>query len=262
MLTLTLLGNTSKRYGAARTNQIGHAFIASGILILLIPWLPFLIVGSLIIGLGYGMITPSASHLLMRYTLPHRRSTVFSIHQIGIPAGGILASSIAPAITVYTSWHWAVLFSASLLVCVVLLMQVRRHHWDDDRDQSAAIITTNPFAGTQAIWAHPKLRLATLAGSCFSWVQFCTATFTVVACVSVLQMDLLIAGTVLSVVQLSSAAGRVLMGWIVDRINNTIIVLGFNAAILIIATIATLFLTPELLIFEELFCLATEDPLY
>ncbi len=249
MLTLTLLGNTSKRYGAARTNQIGHAFIASGILILLTPWLPFLIVGSLIIGLGYGMITPSASHLLMRYTLPHRRSTVFSIHQIGIPAGGILASSIAPAITVYTSWHWAVLFSASLLVCVVLLMQVRRHHWDDDRDQSAAIITANPFAGTQAIWAHPKLRLATLAGSCFSWVQFCTATFTVVACVSVLQMDLLIAGTVLSVVQLSSAAGRVLMGWIVDRINNTTIVLGFNAAILIIATIATLFLTPELPLF-------------
>ena len=44
MLTLTLLGNTSKRYGAARTNQIGHAFIASGILILLTPWLPFLIV--------------------------------------------------------------------------------------------------------------------------------------------------------------------------------------------------------------------------
>jgi nitrate/nitrite transporter NarK len=62
-------------------------------------------------------------------------------------------------------------------------------------------------------------------------------------------MDLLIAGTVLSVVQLSSAAGRVLMGWIVDRINNTIIVLGFNAAILIIATIATLFLTPELPLF-------------
>ena len=75
VVTLTLLGSTTRRYGAARTNQLGHALTATGMLVLLIPYSAFLIIGSLVIGLGYGMITPSASHLLMRYTPPQRRST-------------------------------------------------------------------------------------------------------------------------------------------------------------------------------------------
>ena len=60
VFTLTLLGNTSRRYGAARTNQLGHVLVATGMLILLTPWSAFLVIGSLVIGLGYGMITPSA----------------------------------------------------------------------------------------------------------------------------------------------------------------------------------------------------------
>jgi len=209
MVTLTLLGNTTRRYGAARTNQLGHTLVATGMLILLLPWSLFLVIGSLVIGLGYGMITPSASHLLMRYTAPARRSTVFSIHQAGIPAGGMLAALIAPAVTVYAGWRWAILISAVLIISVVVLMQCGRRAWDDDRDRNAAAFTTNPMAGAAAIWRHPQLRLATIAGSCFSWIQFCVATFTVVACVAVLDMSLVIAGTVLTVVQFASAGGRV-----------------------------------------------------
>jgi MFS family permease len=112
VVTLTLLGNTSRRLGAARTNQFGHALVASGMLVLLIPSSVFLVIGSLVIGLGYGMITPSASHLLMRYTPPQRRSTVFSIHQVGIPAGGMLAALIAPAVAIIAGWRWAVIMIA------------------------------------------------------------------------------------------------------------------------------------------------------
>lgn len=246
MVTLTLLGNTSRRYGAARTNQLGHTLIAIGMLVLLVPWSMFLVIGSLVIGLGYGMITPSASHLLMRYTAPERRSTVFSIHQVGIPAGGMLAALIAPPITVYVGWRWAILVSAVLIISVVALMQRGRRQWDDDRDRGAPAVTANPMAGAVAIWRHPQLRLATIAGSCFSWVQFCTATFTVVACVGALDMNLLLAGTVLTVVQVSSACGRVLIGWIVDRVQDTARVLAFNAAVLMLAALAALALDPAL----------------
>lgn len=246
MVTLTLFGNTTLRYGAARTNQLGHTLIAIGMLVLLAPWTLFLIFGSLVIGLGYGMITPSASHLLMRYTAPERRSTVFSIHQVGIPAGGMLAALTAPAITVYAGWRWSVVFSAVLIISVVALMQRGRRHWDDDRDRNAPVITANPLAGAIAIWRHPQLRLATIAGGCFSWVQFCTATFAVVACVATLDMSLVVAGTVLTVVQVASAGGRVLIGWIVDRVQNTARVLAWNAAVLILAALAALAFNPAL----------------
>ncbi len=246
MVTLALFGNTTRRYGAARTNQIGHTLIALGMLVLLTPWSVFLILGSLVIGLGYGMITPSASHLLMRYTAPQRRSTVFSIHQVGIPAGGMLAALMAPVITVYAGWRCAVIVSAVLIISVVMLMQRHRRTWDDDRDRGAAAITANPLAGAVAIWGHPQLRLATIAGGCFSWIQFCIATFTVVACVTTLDMDLVLAGTVLTVVQVASAGGRVLIGWIVDRVRNTARVLAWNAALVMFAALAALAFSPSL----------------
>ncbi len=246
MVTLTLLGNTSRRYGAARTNQLGHTLIAIGMLVLLLPWSAFLVIGSVVIGLGYGMITPSASHLLMRYTAPERRSTVFSIHQVGIPAGGMIAALVAPAVTVYAGWRWAVLISVVLIIGVVALMQRRRRSWDDDRDRSAPAVTANPFAGAVAIWRHPQLRLATIAGGCFSWIQFCVATFTVVACVAVLDMSLVLAGTVLTVVQVASAAGRVCIGWIVDRVQDTARVLAWNAAVVMLASLCALMLGPSL----------------
>lgn len=242
--TLTLLGNTSRRLGAARTNQFGHALAAGGMLVLLIPSSAFLVIGSLVIGLGYGMITPSASHLLMRYTPPQRRSTVFSIHQVGIPAGGMLAALVAPAVAITAGWRWAVILSVVLLVAVVLMMQTGRRQWDDDRDRSAPAVTPNPFAGAVAIWRQRELRLIAIAGSCFSWAQFCAATFAVVACVEMLDMSLVVAGTVLTVVQIASAAGRVLIGWIADRVGDTARVLAWNAALLIACSAAALTLGP------------------
>lgn len=240
VVTLTLLGNTSRRYGAARTNQIGHALIGCGMLVLLIPSSLFLVLGSLVIGLGYGMITPAASHLLMRYTPPQRRSTVFSIHQTGIPAGGMLAALIAPAVAVYAGWRWAVVLSALLLLGVVAMMQAGRRAWDDDRDRGAPAVTPNPFAGAVAIWRRRNLRLIAIAGACFSWAQFCAATFAVVACVEVLGMSLVVAGTVLTVVQVASAAGRVLIGWITDRVGNTARVLAWNAGLLTLSALAAI----------------------
>lgn len=245
VVTLTLLGNMSRRYGAARVNQLGHALAAIGMLVLLIPHAAFLIIGSLVIGLGYGMITPSASHLLMRYTPPQRRSTVFSIHQTGIPAGGMLAALIAPAVAVTAGWRWSVVLSALLLLAVVALMQYGRRSWDDDRDRSAPAVTPNPFAGAAAIWRRPALRLLAIAGSCFSWVQFCAATFAVVASVETLQMSLVMAGTVLTVVQIASAAGRVLIGWISDRIGDTARVLAWNAGLMVLCALCGLALQPQ-----------------
>ena len=252
VVTLTLFGSTTRRYGAARTNQLGHGMVAGGLLILLIPSSVFLILGSLVIGLGYGMITPSASHLLMRYTPPQRRSTVFSIHQTGIPAGGMLAALIAPTVTIYAGWRWAVILSAILLVGVVMLMQSGRRNWDDDRDRKAPVVTRNPFAGAIAIWRQRELRLIAIAGSCFSWAQFCAATFAVVACVETLGMSLVVAGTVLTVVQIASASGRVLIGWITDRVGDTARVLAWNAGLLTVFTLSGLALdaaTPLLLVY-------------
>lgn len=243
-VSLSLLGNLSRRLGACRSNQLGHGMVATGMLILLIPRAPFLVVGSLVAGVGYGLITPSASALLVRFTPLTRRSFVFSLHQVGIPLGGIFAALISPVVAVMAGWRWSVLLSALLLYGVIALMQFRRRSWDDDRDPASPAVTRNPFAGIAAIWRRRSLRLLTVAGSCYSWTQFCAATFAVVACVETLGMSLVAAGTVLTVVQVSSAAGRVLLGWIVDRVGDVRLALAWTAAVMMLVSGALLAMSP------------------
>lgn len=246
VVSLTLLGNTSRRLGACRTNQLGHGMVGAGMLIMLMPWTPFLIAGSIVVGVGYGALTPSASYLLVRFTPEARRNFVFSLHQVGIPLGGIIAALAAPAVTLLAGWRWAVLLSAVLIFGVIALMQRGRRRWDDDRDPASPAITANPLAGAAEIWGHHTLRRVTIAGCCFSWVQFCTATFAVVACVEVLDMNLLLAGTVLTVVQVSSGVARVYVGWLVDRVQQTARVLAWMAGVMLFASLAALALSPEL----------------
>jgi len=69
------------------------------------------------------VLTPSASHLLVRFTPVERRNFVFSLHQVGIPLGGILAALLAPAVAVLAGWRWSVVLSVALLCAVIVLMQ-------------------------------------------------------------------------------------------------------------------------------------------
>jgi predicted MFS family arabinose efflux permease len=214
-------------------------------LLLLVPVVPFLVIGSLVVGLGYGMLTPSASYLLMRFTPPERRNTVFSLHQVGIPLGGILAATLSPVIAVTAGWRWAVVLNAVLIVAVIGLVQLGRVVWDDDRDPQARAIARNPFTVAIDAWRDVPIRLLSITAGCFSWAQFCTASFVVVACVQALDMSLIVAGTVLMVVQVASAVGRVFAGWLADRLRSAVSVLACSAAVLLAACLVALTLAPQ-----------------
>jgi predicted MFS family arabinose efflux permease len=245
LISLALLSEFSRRLGATRTNQIGHGLVACGLLLITVPLVPFVVAGSFVVGLGYGMLTPSASYLLMRFTPLDRRNTVFSLHQVGIPLGGILAATLAPAIAVAVGWRWAMLLNAALIVAVIVLMQLGRAGWDDDRDPKARAFARNPFAVAVDAWRDRPIRLLSITAGCFSWAQFCAASFVVVACVQTLGMSLIVAGTVLMTVQISTAVGRVLAGWVADRAGSAVLVLAASAAALVAACLATLGLSPQ-----------------
>ncbi len=244
LASLAMLGNLSRKLGGARTNQIGHGMVGTGMLLMLVPSAIFLIAGSLVVGAGYGFLTPSASYLLMRFTPDARRNFVFSVHQAAIPLGGILAAVGAPWIAVTVGWRWAVALTAVLLFAVVALMQRGRAVWDDDRDPGHPAVLPSPFTGIVAIWRIRGLRLAAVAGGCLCWAQFCIVTFTVVACVEMLGMSLVAAGTVLLAVQLGSAAGRLLAGAIADAVGNPMRLLAGIAALMVATCIASAWLGP------------------
>ena len=65
----------------------------------------------LVIGLGYGPITPASSHILARTAQPSRMALTFSIKQTGVPAGAALAGAVLPILALRFGWHAA--FAAS-----------------------------------------------------------------------------------------------------------------------------------------------------
>ena len=245
LISLLSVGNLSRKLGACRTNQIGHSFVAIGVLLMLMPSIYFLLPGSLVIGIGFGLLAPSASALLIRFAPPARRNVLFSIHQTSIPLGGMVAALGAPVVAINFGWRFAFACAFILVVCAVALMQVGRKGWDDDRDASTRALATHPVAGFLSNWRHPQLRRLSLAGFSFCWAQFCASAFTVVACVQALDMSLIAAGTVLLVVQVSNASGRVVAGWIADRMGGAAAVLAWMGWAMLFVSIGFFWLSPE-----------------
>ncbi len=245
LVTLTWFGNVTRRFGACRINQTGHGCVAAGMALMMAPWPVFLGVGAIFIGFGYGLLGPAFSHLLMRFSPPARRNFIFSLQQTGVPIGGMAAALIAPAIALAFGWRWALLLCVLLLAGVILMMQRGRARWDDDRDAATRVLAAQPLANIVAVWRLPPLRRIALAGGAFCWAQFCVSAYAVVVCVNVFELSLLAAGAMLTVVQISSALGRVFVGWVSDALRNTPLVLSWNAAILLVTCVVSLWIAPS-----------------
>jgi MFS family permease len=244
LVTLTLFSNVTRRFGACRINQVGHSCVAAAMLLMMIPAPVFLGVAALMVGFGYGLIGPSFSHLLMRFSPPERRNLIFSLQQTGVPIGGMAAALIAPAVALTCGWRWSFALSAMLVLYGVALMQRGRKRWDDDRDAAMRIVSAQPLANIKLVWRIVPLRRVALAGGAFCWAQFCVGAYTVVVCVQVFGMSLLTAGAMLTVVQIASALGRVLLGWLCDALGNTARVLTFNAVLMLVTCIVSYWIAP------------------
>ena len=105
LVSLVFGGNLSNRWGATRVQQVGLALLVAGCIIATGPHVAFFFVSAVSLGLGYGLLTPSASHLLMRFTPASRRNLLFSLKQTGVPFGGIGAALMAPAVATAFGWR-------------------------------------------------------------------------------------------------------------------------------------------------------------
>ena len=125
-------GGFVERYGAIRVSQVGVLLCAAG-LAMVVGYaarpellLPLLFVASVVIGLGYGPITPASSQLLARTAPPSRMALTFSIKQTGVPVGQRSRARLLPALALSVGWHVAFLTVAGAGVVIALLAQLAR----------------------------------------------------------------------------------------------------------------------------------------
>jgi fucose permease len=217
-LAALVAGGLVRRYGSVRTSQLSLALIAVGCALSASGQLALLVAGALVIGVGYGFTNPAASQLLAR--VPSRRmNLIFSLKQTGVPIGGVLSGVIVPPLTLAAGWQVALAVCAVLVAALALAIGVKRREWDTDRTADAPILTS-VAQSIRVVAGHPILRWLAGASFLYSGAQLCLTGFLVTYLVSDAGLGLVAAGTVLSFTHASGAIGRVVWGWLADRLRS------------------------------------------
>jgi MFS family permease len=77
MIGTATAGGWSARFGPIRVSQVGLMLCLAGLAVAASGWLPAVILGALLLGLGYGPATPASSMILARAAPPHLLALTF-----------------------------------------------------------------------------------------------------------------------------------------------------------------------------------------
>lgn len=246
ILSSLMSGQAVRRYGAIRVSQAGLLFCTLGLLAALLPSLWAVGLGAVLIGMGYGPITPASSHLLIASTPPHRASLVFSIKQTGVPLGGMLAGVVAPPLTQQAGPAAAILVVAALCLVCALVSQPMRSGHDADRVPAAPLRVGGLLGPLKLVLSQHNLRRLASASFFFAGAQLCLAGYLVTYLHNELGYSLVTAGIALSVAQFGGVLGRIIWGYISDRYLGASRTLAALSLVLAASSIATGLLSAQM----------------
>ena len=245
MVSTLMGGATVARMGAIRVSQWGLLLCAAGLLLCAVPWFPVMVLGAVLIGLGYGPITPASSHLLARTTPKHQMSLVFSLKQTGVPLGSMLAGAIVPPLLLVMNWHASLAAVAVVCVLCAWMSQGLRTELDSDRQPEALVQWRSLIQPIRLVLSHRALLTMASCSFMFSMVQLSLTTYLVTFLHDDLSYGLVAAGLALSVTQMGGIGGRIAWGYVADRWLGARRMLLLLASMMALGALASAFLTSD-----------------
>lgn len=224
----TLAGeHVFRRFGAGRTSAIAVCVAAIGLVGVLPLSMAAFVIGALVIGFGYGPVSPASSHLMAGIVGHRSLNLIFSIRQSGAPLGVLLTGVLLPPIVVALGWRMALV----VLACIAAVLALAT--LGIVRSLDAAQPPRGPGLGvlgpTREVIATPSLRRLVATSFLFS-AMLATLNAFVPTVVSALGgLDLAHAGLCAAAAQAGAIGGRLLWGVVADRVlrpNATLAVIG------------------------------------
>ncbi len=246
MLSGLASGRGVARLGAIGVTQVAILSFVLGMLLMPLGQGAALLASAVLLGIGYGLLNPSAAPLLQVHAPPSHRALYFSIKQAAVPIGIALAGLLMPPAMASLGWQTAVMGVA--LVCGLLLLalvparpylQGRQVERDPGRpgDNEGAGATEGADRAERSgasggrrfglvapsHWAlarvlrDPPLRRVALASFAYAFSQLAFVTFLVSYLKLELGQSLALAAGILAISQIASTAARIGWGAIADR---------------------------------------------
>jgi len=239
-------GTTVSRFGPIRVSQLGLFICAIGLCLCASAWLPMVALGALLIGLGYGPITPASSQILARTTPPEQMGLVFSIKQTGVPVGAMMAGAIVPSLMLAINWQWSMVMVALACVISALLAQPMRKDSDDLRQANLPFQMGTLTQPIRMVLGHRALATMAACSFMFSMIQMSLTTYLVTYLHDDLSYGLVSAGLLLSVTQMGGIGGRIVWGVVADKWLGAQKALALLATLMACSSLATALLLPQL----------------
>jgi MFS family permease len=238
-------GGFIERFGAIRVSQVCVLCCAAGAAAM--PaiasagtgYIPLLAIAPLVIGLGYGPITPASSQVLARTAPPARMALTFSIKQTGVPAGAALAGAVLPGVALAIGWRAAFVAVAVVGVLIAILAQTTRSGLDADRHPARMLSLAGMFAPLKLVLASPTLIELSLVAFFYAATQVCLMSFLVVYLTETLRFSLVAAGFALTVANLGGIVGRIAWGGVADHFIRPRALLGLLGIVAAACAFAT-----------------------
>jgi MFS family permease len=216
-------GGFIARFGAIRVSQACVVLCAVALLGVCASAAPpsassvLLLLSPIVLGLGYGPITPASSHVLVRTAPPSRMALTFSIKQTGVPAGAALAGAMLPGLALALGWRVAFVVVALAGFAIAAGAQSSRPAFDADRQPGWPLSLAGALAPLRIVMRSRALVELAAAGFAYAATQVCLASFLVVYLTETLRFPLVAAGFALTAANVGGILGRLAWGQSADR---------------------------------------------
>jgi MFS family permease len=234
-------GPAIARHGALRVSQLSLVLCAGGLAIMTTANAVWIGLGALVIGLGYGVVTPSSSSILADRAPQRLRALIFSVKQTGVPVAGALAGATLPALVVLWGWRSAALCACAACIVLAVGLEPLRPAMESERS-SIAIPRTSMLSALRLLFRHRRLWELSLAAFMFAGMQNCLASYLVIYLQERIGFGLAAAGLALSTAMAAGIVGRIFWGVVADRWQSRPLLgwigAGMSAAAVLTAAIA------------------------
>ena len=226
-----LSGYAFFRFGALAFSTICVALTAFGFLLLGLESVWFIACAALLIGLGYGPLTPASSHVLATLSPPRWKNTILAAKQTGVPFGGMLAGLVLPWLILSYGWTWGLLLPAAIALGVTAALAPRCLRIDTEAPVAA------PGARRRRGVLPGRWMLCLGSGAfCYAGVQMSLTSFLAIYFVEHLDLSLKASGAMIAVYQLSGLVMRLVWGTLADRIGDRIPLFAIIGILILAAT--------------------------
>lgn len=204
------VGALTDRFGERRTLSLGLVGLSAGmVLVAGAPTYALLLAAVFLLGSVYSTAMPGTNKAVYDSVAPGRQNTAMGIKQVGVTGGSGISALLVTGLAGYFFWEIGFLIAGTLGIVVAIGFYLLYRGGGGG---------TTSYPDLRGLASNRPYMLLVVAGLFLGAALFTTTGYTVLYVEESIGASVAFGGVVLAVVQLFGSAGRLLGGWLSDRL--------------------------------------------